>query len=75
MKNGTASSGNESMPFTIRWMTTKSGTVPVAITKISDEPAIAIATGIPVPISARKSSLNAPGLTEQLSPRRLQANR
>src|SRR5918993_1728070 len=67
MKNGTASSGNESMPLTIRWMTTKSGTRPVAITKISDEPAIAIATGMPDPISARNNSLKLAGLIECFS--------
>ena len=69
MKNGTASSGNESMPFTMRWITTKSGTVPVAITKISDDPAIAMATGIPEPIRPRNSSLNAPGLTSDFPSR------
>jgi hypothetical protein len=32
MKNGTASNGNESRPPTIRWITTKSGTLPETIT-------------------------------------------
>src|SRR5688500_5261710 len=64
IKNGTASNGNESMPLTIRWITTKSGTRPVAITKISDEPAIAMATGMPDPISTRNSSLKLAGLIE-----------
>ena len=32
MKNGTARSGKLSIPFTMRWITTKSGTVPDSIT-------------------------------------------
>jgi hypothetical protein len=32
MKNGTASSGNESTPPYIRWMTTKSGMLPDTMT-------------------------------------------
>ena len=32
MKNGTASSGKESTPPYMRWMTTKSGTLPDTIT-------------------------------------------
>ncbi len=32
IKKGTASKGNESMPPYMRWMTTKSGTVPEIIT-------------------------------------------
>ncbi len=47
MKNGTASSGNESTPLTIRCATTASGTEPVTMMKIAEEPASAIATGIP----------------------------
>src|SRR4051812_29931929 len=54
MKNGTARSGNESTPPYIRWMTTKSGIVPEYMTKASEATAIAMATGNPLTISARK---------------------
>src|SRR6476660_6485886 len=54
MKNGTASSGKLSMPLIIRCTTTNDGMFPVSRTYTSADPAIAIATGTPVAIIARK---------------------
>src|SRR4051812_22545887 len=55
MKKGTASSGKLSMPLTIRWMTTKGGRVlSLRVMYSSAEPAMAMATGRPLAMSARK---------------------
>jgi hypothetical protein len=56
IKNGTASSGNESTPFIMRWATTISGTVPKKMMKRAEDPARAIATGTPIAIMPNSST-------------------
>ncbi|GAB1575852.1 hypothetical protein BPNSA17_06850 [Bordetella petrii] len=66
MKNGTASSGNDSTPAIMRWATTTSGTLPDHSTKNSEAPAIETATGTPKIINNKKVPIKIP----ILAPRR-----
>jgi hypothetical protein len=68
MKKGTASSGNESTPPYMRWITTKSGMVPEYITYTSEATAIAMATGRPVTMSARKPARSPEPMVQRSGP-------
>jgi len=60
MKNGTASSGNDSTPAIMRWAMTTSGTLPEIRMNSRDAPAIETATGSPMIINSRKLPIRVP---------------
>ncbi|MOA01191.1 hypothetical protein D3C78_1205820 [compost metagenome] len=60
MKNGTARSGNDSMPAIIRCATTTSGTLPETRMNSSDAPTMDTATGRPRIINSRNVPIKMP---------------